>query len=172
MKVDQKGRALRNGQVLPGLYSVGEVARTGLHGANRLASNSLLEAVVYSERAAADIISRAKDGLLPEIVGDIAYWRGEDLEELADHGALQSDLLTLRTMMTNDVGLVKSDARLGSAKEKIAQIRADVVPVWHATKPTQAMVELRNLIICAELVIEASIARRENVGLHFNVDCE
>ena len=172
VKVDQKGRALRNGQVLLGLYSVGEVARTGLHGANRLASNSLLEAVVYSERAAADIISRAKDGLLPEIVGDIAYWRGEDLEELADHGALQSDLLTLRTMMTNDVGLVKSDARLGSAKEKIAQIRADVVPVWHATKPTQAMVELRNLIICAELVIEASIARRENVGLHFNVDCE
>ena len=61
-------------------------------------------------------------------------------------------------MMTNDVGLVKSDSRLENAREKIAQIRADVVPVWHATKPTQAMVELRNLIICAELVIEASIA--------------
>ena len=172
VKVDKKGRAMHEGKVLPGLYSIGEVARTGLHGANRLASNSLLEAVVYSERAATDIISRAEDGLLPDIVEDITYWRGEDLEELADHGTLQSDLLALRTMMTNDVGLVKSDSRLENAREKIAQIRADVVPVWHATKPTQAMVELRNLIICAELVIEASIARRKNVGLHYNIDCE
>ena len=110
--------------------------------------------------------------MLPDIVEDITYWRGEDLEDLADHGTLQSDLLALRTMMTNDVGLVKSDSRLENAREKIAQIRADVVPVWHATKPTQAMVELRNLIICAELVIEASIARRKNVGLHYNIDCE
>ena len=172
VKVDKKGRAMHEGKVLPGLYSIGEVARTGLHGANRLASNSLLEAVVYSERAATDIISRAEDGLLPDIVEDITYWRGEDLEELADHGTLQSDLLALRMMMTNDVGLVKSDSRLEKAREKITQIRADVVPVWHATKPTQAMVELRNLIICAELVIEASIARRENVGLHYNIDCE
>ena len=172
VKVDKKGRAMYEGQVLPGLYSIGEVARTGLHGANRLASNSLLEAVVYSERAATEIILRAEDGLLPDIVENITYWRGEDLEELADHGTLQSDLLSLRTMMTNDVGLVKSDSRLENAREKIAQIRADVVPVWHATKPTQAMVELRNLIICAELVIEASIARRKNVGLHYNIDCE
>ena len=172
VKVDEKGRAMHEGKVLPGLYSIGEVARTGLHGANRLASNSLLEAVVYSERAATDIISRAEDGLLPDMVEDITYWRGEDLEELADHGTLQSDLLALRTMMTNDVGLVKSDSRLENAREKIAQIRADVVPVWHATKPTQAMVELRNLIICSELVIEASIARRKNVGLHYNIDCE
>tara|TARA_Y100000748_G_scaffold46289_1_gene34840 strand:- start:273 stop:1904 length:1632 start_codon:yes stop_codon:yes gene_type:complete len=172
VKVDEKGRAMHEGKVLPGLYSIGEVARTGLHGANRLASNSLLEAVVYSERAATDIISRAEDGLLPDMVEDITYWRGEDLEELADHGTLQSDLLALRTMMTNDVGLVKSDSRLENAREKIAQIRADVVPVWHATKPTQAMVELRNLIICAELVIESSIVRRKNVGLHYNIDCE
>ena len=172
VKVDKKGRALHDDRVLPGLYSIGEVARTGLHGANRLASNSLLEAVVYSDRAATDIISRIEDGLLPDIVEDITYWRGEDLEELANHGTLQNDLLSLRTMMTNDVGLVKSDSRLQNAREKIAQIRSDVVPVWHATKPTQAMVELRNLIICAELVIEASISRRENVGLHYNVDCQ
>lgn len=170
--VDEKGRALHNGHVLPGLYAIGEVAQTGLHGANRLASNSLLEAVVYSERAADDIVRLAESELLPDIVEDITRWRGEDLDELAEHGALRSDLLALRSMMTNDVGLVKSDVRLERASRRIAQIRSEVVPIWHATKPTQDMVELRNLIICAELVIEASIARRENVGLHYNIDCE
>ena len=170
--VDEKGRALHEGHVLPGLYAIGEVAQTGLHGANRLASNSLLEAVVYSERAAGDIVKLAESELLPDIVEDITRWRGEDLDELAEHGALRSDLLALRSMMTNDVGLVKSDVRLERASRRIAQIRSEVVPIWHATKPTQDMVELRNLIICAELVIEASIARRENVGLHYNIDCE
>ena len=170
--VDEKGRALHGGHVLPGLYAIGEVAQTGLHGANRLASNSLLEAVVYSERAAGDIVRLAESELLPDIVEDITRWRGEDLDELAEHGALRSDLLALRSMMTNDVGLVKSDVRLERASRRIAQIRSEVVPIWHATKPTQDMVELRNLIICAELVIEASIARRENVGLHYNIDCE
>ena len=137
-----------------------------------MASNSLLEAVVYSERAADDIVRLAESELLPDIVEDITRWRGEDLDELAEHGALRSDLLALRSMMTNDVGLVKSDVRLERASRRIAQIRSEVVPIWHATKPTQDMVELRNLIICAELVIEASIARRENVGLHYNIDCE
>ena len=170
--VDEKGRALHEGHVLPGLYAIGEVAQTGLHGANRLASNSLLEAVVYSERAAGDIVRLAESELLPDIVEDITRWRGEDLDELAEHGALRRDLLALRSMMTNDVGLVKSDVRLERASRRIAQIRSEVVPIWHATKPTQDMVELRNLIICAELVIEASIARRENVGLHYNIDCE
>ena len=170
--VDEKGRALHDSHVLPGLYAIGEVAQTGLHGANRLASNSLLEAVVYSERAAGDIARLAESELLPDIVEDITRWRGEDLDELAEHGALRSDLLALRSMMTNDVGLVKSDVRLERASRRIAQIRSEVVPIWHATKPTQDMVELRNLIICAELVIEASIARRENVGLHYNIDCE
>jgi len=170
--VDEKGRALHEGQVLPGLYAIGEVAQTGLHGANRLASNSLLEAVVYSERAAGDIVKLAESELLPDIAEDITRWRGEDLDELAEHGALRRDLLALRSMMTNDVGLVKSDVRLERASRRIAQIRSEVVPIWHATKPTQDMVELRNLIICAELVIEASIARRENVGLHYNIDCE
>lgn len=172
VRVDERGRALREGAVLPGLFAIGEVARTGLHGANRLASNSLLEAVVYSERAASEIIGLAEDDLLPEVVEDIARWRGEELDELDEHGTLRTDLLALRNMMTSDVGLVKSDARLKRAERRIAHIRSEVVPVWHATKPTQTMVELRNLIICAELVIEASIARRENVGLHYNIDCE
>lgn len=157
---------------MPSLYAVGEVARTGLHGANRLASNSLLEAVVYSERAASDLIRKAENGELPALVDDLPRWRDDDLDVLAEHGTLHTDLQALRSMMTNDVGLVKSDARLARAKRRIAHIRSEVVPLWHATKPTQTMVELRNLIICAELVIEASMLRRENVGLHYNLDLD
>ncbi len=170
--VDSCGRALRNGKNLPGLYAIGEVARTGLHGANRLASNSLLEAVVYSERAAENIIESAEDGTLPKLIENLTKWRDEDLEELSEHGPLRTDLFGLRNMMTNDVGLVKSNARLQRAKRRISHIRSEVVPLWHSTKPTQEMVELRNLIICSELVIEASISRNENVGLHWNIDLE
>jgi L-aspartate oxidase len=172
VSVDHCGRALRNGKPMPGLYAIGEVARTGLHGANRLASNSLLEAVVYSERAAEDIISRAANGELPEIRENLTLWRDDDLDEFSTYPPLNTDLRELRSTMTNNVGLVKSDARLSHARQRISEIRSEIVPVWHSTKPTQSMVEFRNLIICAELVTEASMARRENVGLHWNIDLE
>ncbi|HJN70046.1 MAG TPA: L-aspartate oxidase, partial [Candidatus Thalassarchaeaceae archaeon] len=166
VSVDHCGRALRNGEPMPGLYAIGEVARTGLHGANRLASNSLLEAVVYSERAAEDISSRATNGKLLEIIENLTLWRDDDLDEFSSHPMLGTDLRALRSTMTNDVGLVKSDSRLSRARQRISEIRGEIVPLWHSTKPTQSMVEFRNLIICAELVTEASMARRENVGLH------
>jgi len=172
VSVDHCGRALRNGKPMPGLYAIGEVARTGLHGANRLASNSLLEAVVYSERAAEDISSRATNGKLLEIIENLTLWRDDDLDEFSSHPMLGTDLRALRSTMTNDVGLVKSDSRLSRARQRISEIRGEIVPLWHSTKPTQSMVEFRNLIICAELVTEASIARRENVGLHWNIDLE
>ena len=172
VSVDHCGRALRNGKPMPGLYAIGEVARTGLHGANRLASNSLLEAVVYSERAAEDISSRATNGKLLEIIENLTLWRDDDLDEFSSHPMLGTDLRALRSTMTNDVGLVKSDSRLSRARQRISEIRGEIVPLWHSTKPTQSMVEFRNLIICAELVTEASMTRRENVGLHWNIDLE
>ncbi len=172
VSVDHCGRALRNGEPMPGLYAIGEVARTGLHGANRLASNSLLEAVVYSERAAEDISSRATNGKLLEIIENLTLWRDDDLDEFSSHPMLGTDLRALRSTMTSDVGLVKSDSRLSRARQRISEIRGEIVPLWHSTKPTQSMVEFRNLIICAELVTEASMARRENVGLHWNIDLE
>jgi L-aspartate oxidase len=168
--VDEIGRALVNGVKMSGLYAIGEVACTGLHGANRLASNSLLEAVVYSERAAGDLIEQAENNSLPELRDDLPLWRADHLDILIEHSPLRADLEVLRSTMTLDVGLVKSDARLKRAKRRITHLSEEVDLVWRTCKPTQDLVELRNLLDAASLVVNSSIARRENVGLHYNLD--
>lgn len=168
--VDEIGRALVNGAKMSGLYAIGEVACTGLHGANRLASNSLLEAVVYSERAAGDLIEQAENNSLPELRDDLPLWRADYLDVLIEHSPLRADLEVLRSTMTLDVGLVKSDARLKRAKRRITHLSEEVELVWRTCKPTQDLVELRNLLDAASLVVNSSIARRENVGLHYNLD--
>ena len=171
MKVDKFGRAMVNGESMPGLFAIGEVACTGLHGANRLASNSLLEAVVYSERAAKKVIEDNVDQGGHEIA-NLPNWRDDDLEPFNEYEPMKDNLLQLRKIMTDNVGLVKSDKTLNDALAELEILRRRVLPVWHTTKPSQAMVELRNLLICAELVIRSSLNRRENVGLHYNIDCE
>ncbi len=85
---------------------------------------------------------------------------------------MKDNLLQLRKIMTDYVGLVKSDERLNDALAELERLRDKVLPVWHTKKPSQAMVELRNLLICAELVISSSLNRRENIGLHYNIDLE
>jgi len=168
--VDEIGRALVNGVKMSGLYAIGEVACTGLHGANRLASNSLLEAVVYSERAAKNLIEQAETNSLPELRDDLPLWRADHLDVLTEHSPLRADLEALRSTMTLDVGLVKSDSRLKRAKRRITHLSEEAELVWRACKPTQDLVELRNLLDAANLVVDSSIARRENVGLHYNLD--
>ncbi len=171
VKVDKFGRAMVNGESMPGLFAIGEVACTGLHGANRLASNSLLEAVVYSERAAKKVIEDNVDQGGHEIA-NLPNWRDDDLEPFNEYEPMKDNLLQLRRIMTDNVGLVKSDKTLNDALAELEILRRRVLPVWHTTKPSQAMVELRNLLICAELVIRSSLNRRENVGLHYNIDLE
>ena len=157
---------------MPGLYAIGEVARTGLHGANRLASNSLLEAVVYSDRAAVDIIQKSQLNQLQQLSEDIPLWRAENLVTLIEHSPLRADLEALRTTMTMDVGIVKSNARLRRADRMIKHLENEVSYIWESCKPTQDLVELRNLIQVAKLVVKASLERKENIGLHYNQDLE
>jgi L-aspartate oxidase len=157
---------------MPGLYAIGEVARTGLHGANRLASNSLLEAVVYSERAARDLIQVASKDELQELPNDLPLWRADDLKVLVEHAPLRADLHALRTTMTMDVGIVKNFNRLKRAKRRVTHLEEEVRRIWESCKPTQDLVELRNLILVAKLVVDASIDRKENIGLHYNQDLE
>ena len=172
VSVDEFGRAMSGGRPMQGLYAIGEVARTGLHGANRLASNSLLEAVVYSGRASRKIIGDWRSGELSSLESELPRWRSEDLSQLVENIPLITDLDALRATMTLDVGLVKSDARLDRAGRRVEHIEKEVVRYWMSSKPTQDLIELRNLVLVSKMVIEASKSRRQNVGLHFNIDLD
>ncbi len=171
ISVNRKGQAKCNGSIVDSLYAIGEVACTGLHGSNRLASNSLLEAVVYADRAANDIIENINIENKNKI-GELPIWRADDLQVLVEHAPLRTDSDALRSMMTSDVGIVKSNYRLKRAKRMISHISNEVELVWQSCKPTQDILELRNLVEVAQLVVNASIARKENIGLHYNKDLD
>jgi L-aspartate oxidase len=170
VRVDHYGHALVNGEEMPGLYAIGEVARTGLHGANRLASNSLLEAVVYSERAAANLIRSSVLNELQQLPENTPLYHLQT--RTLEHSPLRADLDALRTTMTMDVGIVKSNARLKRAEIKINHLEDKLRIIWQSCKPTQDLVELTNLIQIAKLVVRASLDRKENIGLHYNQDLE
>ena len=170
ISVDSMGRAIIDGTPMPGLFAIGEVACTGLHGANRLASNSLLEAVVFSERAAERIIDEWGGGSLRDVSDNLPKWRADDLDTLVEHAPLRTDLEALRTTMTQDVGIVKSNSRLDRAERRLEHIDKEVSRTWKKCKPTQDLVELRNLVIVSKMVVSASKKRESNVGLHYNLD--
>jgi len=157
-----------------GLYAIGEAARTGLHGANRLASNSLLEAVVYSQNCAEAVISDLAE---PQQAGsnspsDLPPWRAEGLQDMLEHSPLATDRAALQATMTDDVGIVKRDARLQRAQRRITHLADEVDRIWRSCLPTQEIIELRNMVHVASLVTDAAILRRNNIGLHYNIDLE
>ena len=151
----------------PGLYAIGEAACTGLHGANRLASNSLLEAVVFSHRCAEHVIANVSKNL-GEI--ELPEWRADGLSDLVEHIPLRSDRIALQSTMTDDVGLVKRDARLQRAQRRLELLREEVDRIWRGSLPTREVIELRNMIHVSRLVTAAALNRKDNVGLHHNLD--
>jgi len=153
----------------PGLYAIGEAACTGLHGANRLASNSLLEAVVFSHRCAEHVIANFPNG---SENNDLPKWRADGLSNLVEHIPLRSDRIALQSTMTDDVGLVKRNARLQRAQRRLELLREEVDRIWRGSLPTQEVIELRNMIHVSRLVTAAALNRKENVGLHYNLDCD
>ena len=149
-----------------GLYAIGEVACTGLHGANRLASNSLLEAVVFSNRCAEHVIANLK----PKSNEELPIWRADGLSNLVEHSPLRSDRIALQSTMTDDVGLVKRNVRLQRAQRRLEFLRQEVDHIWRGSLPTREVIELRNMIHVSRLVTAAAIGRKTNVGLHHNLD--
>ena len=164
LKVDIDGRVLmNNGIAMPGLYAIGEVACTGMHGANRLASNSLLEAIVFANKASEHFISDPINNL-----GNVPGWRAEGMLELEEHAPLVRDLETLRKTMTDDVGIVRSFNRLERAKRMLSLLSTEVDLIWRRSIPTRELVELRNLVLVATHITEDALRRTENRGLHWN----
>ena len=149
------------------LYAAGEVAFTGLHGANRLASNSLLEAVVMADRAAKTVREkRLKASDLPEI----ADWSDRGTFNPEEWVIISHDRRNIRRLMWDLVGIERNDFRLRRAMSRIALIREEVEEYYRRTRLTLDLIELRNLAVMAWLIVVSARHRKESRGLHFNTD--
>jgi L-aspartate oxidase len=150
------------------LLCAGEVALTGLHGANRLASNSLLEALVFADAAASTALEvPTPGGCLPEVSG----WRDEGVREPSETVFFDHDWDQVRRLMWDYVGIVRSDERLEIARKRMRVIRESIEAYYWSYRLTPDLIELRNIGLEGDLIIRCAILRRESRGLHYNVDC-
>jgi L-aspartate oxidase len=150
------------------LYVIGESAHTGFHGANRLASNSLLECLVMAKRCSQDLTKsiltyQKKDINLPK-------WDDSLVTESKERFAISHNWDELRKIMWNYVGIIRSNKRLKTAKEKIEIIEKEMNEYYYKYNITSEMLELRNIINVAKLIIDSALNRKESRGLHYSID--
>lgn len=162
VKVDENGLTSINR-----LYASGEVACTGLHGANRLASNSLLEAAVFSHRAAQHTLANFKS---ISFAKDIPDWNAEGTVLNEEMILITQTKKELQSIMTNYVGIVRSNLRLKRALDRLAIIYRETEELFDKSILSEDICELRNMINVAYLVIRFAMQRKESVGLHYNID--
>lgn len=153
---------------LPGLYAIGEVASTGMHGANRLASNSLLEALVFGKRAAVDAIKWLREA--HPLSTSLPSWNRGMARHPDESVVISQNWDEVRRFMWNYVGVVRSDNRLARARKRLTSVREEVLSDYWSFILTPEMVELRNLVDVAHLILEMAIMRKESRGLHYNLD--
>ncbi len=160
--VDKEGQS-----TLGNLFAVGECACTGLHGANRLASNSLLEAVVFAHRAAKTSIEKVSGILFKE---GIPNWDAEGTEHAEEMILITQSQREVQQIMSNYVGIVRSELRLKRAFDRLEILYKENEALYEKTTVTQKLCELRNLICIGYLIIKHAIRRKESVGLHYMVN--
>ena len=150
---------------LPGLYAVGETTYTGLHGANRLASNSLLECVVLGRSCAEDILRRPEPAhpALPA-------WDESQVENADEQVVIAHNWDELRLLMWNYVGIVRTTKRLERALHRIKLLKSEIDDYYANFRVNRDLLELRNLVDCAELIVRSALMRHESRGLHYSRD--
>lgn len=152
---------------LPGLWAAGECTESGLHGANRLASNSLLECFVFGEAAARDI-AECWDQL--DAPPPIREWDESRVTDSDEEVVIKQNWTEIRRMMWNYVGIVRTTKRLERAQHRIALLAQEIEDYYGSFRVTTDLIELRNLHQCADLIVRSALKRHESRGLHFTLD--
>ncbi len=152
---------------LPGLYAAGECSESGLHGANRLASNSLLECFVFGEAAAADILARWDSFDIPP---PVRPWDESRVTDSDEEVIIKQNWTEIRRFMWNYVGIVRTTKRLERAAHRIRMLSEEVAEYYGSFRVTTDLVELRNLLQCADLIVRSALKRKESRGLHYILD--
>lgn len=152
---------------LPGLYAAGEVSQSGLHGANRLASNSLLECFVFGEAAAHHILANWDDLPPPPA---IRPWDESRVTDSDEEVVIKQNWTEIRRFMWNYVGIVRTTKRLERAAHRIKLLSSEVEDYYGHFRVTPDLIELRNLLQTAELIVRCALHRKESRGLHYTLD--
>ncbi|MBX9796309.1 L-aspartate oxidase [Sphingomonas sp.] len=160
--IDRDGRT-----DLPGLYAAGECSESGLHGANRLASNSLLECFVFGESAASHIAAHWADLPPPPA---IRPWDESRVADSDEEVVIKQNWTEIRRFMWNYVGIVRTTKRLERAQHRINMLSEEVDDYYGHFRVTPDLIELRNLLQTADLIVRCALARRESRGLHYTLD--
>lgn len=165
--VDEWGRSS-----IENLYAVGEVSCSGLHGANRLASTSLLEGLVWGNRAAEDIEARLSSDLRPSTppLDEVPPWDESGLTQDSDPALIQGDMQTIQNIMWHYVGLVRSGDRLSRAIRELRHLQNEIETFYRVTKLSDGLIGLRNAVEVALIVAQAARHNRQSRGCHFRSD--
>lgn len=159
---------LQGRTTIDNLYALGEVAMTGVHGANRLASNSLLEAVVFAHRAVSDIGGRMES--VGAAAPDVPAWDDSGTFDAAEWVLIAHNRREIQQTMWDYVGIIRSTLRLERALWRIKMIGEEIEAFYRKTRVVEGVIELRNLATVADIIVRCALARKESRGLHYVTD--
>jgi len=160
--VDKYGRT-----DISGLYAIGEVTNSGLHGANRMASNSLLECVVFAHSAFRDIKTRLPE---TEVPAQLPEWDESQVTDSDEEVVVSHNWDEIRRFMWDYVGIVRTTKRLHRAQSRVKLLQQEIMEYYGNFRVTNDLIELRNLVTIAELIIRSALLRKESRGLHYSLD--